>query len=277
MQQFVLLFLFLISSISYGYIPPVRNILEKVSDNAGNGIYSLEQEVQINTGLDPLFLKETWVVENERTFRLTVTGVKELKDSVHLQFIYIGGQKWQLKDGKKEASKIPDEFIERFFHARNHDNLIAYLQNQKILPSPLGQRKFTGKDGKYESEPYLRLARTDGVINYALGTPTPTDQSNLNPGLWVEQDQFVIRKIRFPSQAEIIAENYAAFTRGLNFPKLRTVQWGSNSVHLRVLSVSTKAAADSFQTSSLESPRVIKNISNPAVQSLIEEFYSRFR
>jgi hypothetical protein len=279
MKSFIFLVALLNAISAFAYIPPVRSILEKVSDNAGNGTYVIEQEVQLNTGLDPVYLKETWVVENEKNLKVTVTGTKEYKDLVKMQFVYVGGQKWQLVDGKRESTKIPEEFAEKYFNTRNTESLISSFQNLKILPSPLPHRKTLTKDGKPEkpeTEPFLRLSRTEGVINYALGTPTPAGAKELNPGVWVEQDAFVIRKIRFPTQSEITAESYASFARGLNFPKTRTIQWGSNTVYLRVLNVSGKAN-ESFQPSSVEIPRTIRVANNPAVQSMIEEFYTRFR
>jgi hypothetical protein len=278
MHTLIFISAMLMSFSSLAYIPPVRMILERVSDNAGNGIYVIEQEVQMSAGLDPIYLRETWTVENDRTFRLNVTGTKELRDSVQLQFVYVNGQKWQLKEGnRRESFRISEEFAERFFHIRNYENFIGYLQILNILPRPLPQRKAPAKDGKFDIESYLRLSRTDGAITYALGQPTPADTKDRLPGVWIEQDQFVVRKIRFPSQAEVVAENYAVFTRGLNFPKLRTIQWGPNTVYLRVLSVTGKNSAEPFQASSLDTPRSIKNLPSAAIQSLIEEFYTRFR
>ena len=270
------------SSVAWAYIPPARMILGRVSENAGSGTYSIEQEVQMSVGVEPLYLKETWVVENERNFRLTVTGTKDLKDLIHLQFIYVGGQKWQLKNGKKESQKISEDFVEKYFHFRNSENLIASLQFLKILPQPLGNRKPVVKKGeefKYEPESFVRLSRAEGSISYAFGQPSAVEQKELNPGLWVEQDQFMIRKIRLPSQAEVTAENYAPFARGLNFPKLRTIQWNQNTVTIRLLNVSGKVAGGNqvFQPNTLDVPYTIKPLPNASAQTLIEEFYSRFR
>jgi hypothetical protein len=169
---------------SFAYIPPVRMILERVSDNAGNGLYIIEQEVQMNAGLDPVYLRETWTIENDRTFRLKVTGTKDLREAIQLEFLYVNGQKWQLRENnRRESYKISEEFAERFFHVRNYENLIGYLQLIKVLPSPLPHRKPVGKDGKFDIEPYLRLSRTDGAINYALGQPTPADTKERYPGI----------------------------------------------------------------------------------------------
>ena len=271
-----------ISQMAWAYIPPARMILGRVSENAGSGNYSIEQEVQISMGAEPIYLKETWLIENERNLRLTVTGTKDLKDLVHFQFIYIGGQKWQLKNGKKESSKISEDFVEKYFHFRNTENLITSLQSLKILPVPLAVRKTAVKKGeeyKYDPESFVRLTRTEGSVSYAFGQPSAVEQKELNPGLWIEQDQFMIRKMRFPSQAEVTAENYASFARGLNLPKLRTVQWNQNTVTIRLLNVSGKVANSSqmFQPNTLDVPYTIKPLPDSSAQTLIEEFYSRFR
>lgn len=281
-MRWIFLIVILISQNVWAYIPPTRIILSRVSENAGNGIYFIEQEVQMLVGIEPIYLKETWVVENERTLRLTVQGTKDLKDLIRLQYLYVGGQKWQLKNGKKESSKVSEDFIEKYFHFRTSENLIGSLQSLNILPVPLGTKKSVQKKGeefKHEPESFVRYGRVEGSINYAFGKPTPVEQKDLNPGLWVEQDQFTIRKLRLPSQAEVTAENYATFSRGLSFPKQRTIQWNKNTVTVRLLSASSKGTAGNqiFQPNSLDITSTIKPLSNVAAQTLIEEFYTRFR
>ena len=272
----------LISQMAWAYIPPTRMILSRVAENAGSGTYTIEQEVQMSAGIEPIYLKETWVIENERTLRLTVTGTKDLKDLVRLQYLYVGGQKWQLKNGKKESSKISEDFLEKYFHFRSSENLISSLQNLKILPQPLNIKKSVAKKGeefKYEPESFVRLTRAEGGLSYAFGSPTPLEQKELNPGLWIEQDQFIIRKLRLPSLTEVTAENYAPFVRGLNFPKLRTIQWNQNTVTIRLLSVVGKNPGGNqiFQPNTLDIPYTIKALPNVSAQTLIEEFYTRFR
>ncbi len=281
-MRWIFLITLFLSQMAWAYIPPTRMILSRVSENAGSGAYTLEQEVQMSAGIEPIYLKETWVVENERSLRLTVTGTKELKDLVRLQYVYAGGQRWQLKNGKREAVKTPEDFVEKYFHFRTSENLIASLQALRILPQPLGVKKISAKKGeefKYEAEPFVRLSRVEGGASYAFGTPTPVEQKELNSGLWVEQDQFTIRKLRFPSQVEVTAENYVPFARGLNFPKLRTIQWNQNTVTIRLLSVTGKNVGgnQALQPSTIDIPFTIKALPNASAQTLIEEFYTRFR
>ena len=88
-MRWIFLIVILISQSVWAYIPPTRIILSRVSENAGNGTYIIEQEVQMSVGIEPIYLKETWVVENERTLRLTVQGTKDLKDLIRLQYLYV--------------------------------------------------------------------------------------------------------------------------------------------------------------------------------------------
>lgn len=278
---FTLCFLYL--SFAQAYIPPTRMILQRVVDNSGSGTYVLEQEIQFMNGLEPIHLKETWVIENERTMKLTVSGTKEYKDTVKLQFMYVGGQKWQLKNKSRENSKVPDEFFERYFHFRSLENMGQWLQGQGLIPSQaLNIKHLNAKkveDFKYDPENFVRLSRTDGVVTYAFGTPTPPQQKDPNPGLWIEQDQFLIRKFRWSTQAEISAENYGNFPRNLSFPRTRYVRWDNHSVSIRLIQLSARpnVSGNFFQPSNLDINNTLEGLSTTQIKGLVEEFYSRFR
>src|SRR5690606_37658128 len=137
----------------------------------------------------------------------------------------------------------------------------------------------TGADFKYEPEPWVRLSRTGGVVNYAFGVPTPPTQELNSPGLWIEQDEFVIRKLRFPNQVEMIADNYSQFSRNLRYPRQRTIRWGNNSVNIRLLNASARPAASANQLlpTSLDKNSVTDGIQSLPASSTVLEFYSRFR
>lgn len=261
---------------TFAALPPARMIFQRTVDHSGSGTYVIEQEVQLPNGPEPLSLKETWVINDDRTMRVTVSALREPKDSVRLQILYAEGQRWILKGGQKSSGAIPADLTERPFHLRTLESAGTYFTNLKILPpraldkKPLARRS---EDIKRESEDFVRLARIGGVVAWAFGTPTPP-QGAAMPGLWIEQDQFVIRKIRFSSEAEVAADLFTSYTRGLQFPKLRTLSWGGNTVSLRVLSVSGKGPTLSL--SSLDTPWRIQGL-EPATQSVVEEFYTRFR
>lgn len=279
---FFFAFLCLSFSLAQAYILPTKVILQKTTDNAGSGIYAIEQEVQFPNGNEILTLKETWLIENAHTMRLTVTGTKDFQSSIRMQFVYGGGNRYDLVNGARQGHKISGDFLEKYLNFRNVDQFAAALMNLKLIPTNAFARKGNEKKGddfKYEAEPFVRYSRTGGVVNYAFGEPTPTDKEENNPGLWIEQDQFVVRKVRLPSQVEMSADNYTQFARGLNYPRQRVVRWNNNSVNIRLISASARASSASslFQPSSLDIPIKLEGLAAQPAKDAVIEFYSRFR
>jgi len=276
-----ILFVLLAPVVTFAYIPPTRMILQRTAENAGGGVYTIEQEVQFNNAQDSLFLKETWVIENDRTMKVTVTGTKDLKDQIKMQFIYAGGQRWS-HNGGRQSHRISEDFLEKYFNFRTTDQLASSLMNLKVLPTNAFARKPLPKNLdtlKYEPEGHVRLSRAGGTVTYAFGSPSAVD-GNGSPGFWIEQDQFLIRKFRLPSQVEVTADNYNQYARGLNYPKVRTVRWGQNTVSIRLIGVSSQRGgvpANTFQASSLEAVTKLDGLNNQSAKDVVLDFYSRFR
>ncbi len=261
---------------------PTRTILQKTSENAGASNYVIEQEVQFSNGDDIVQLKEIWLVENDHTMKLTVTGSKELQNTFKLQFIYSGGLRWRLIGGATKNEKISEDFLEKYFNFRSPEGLANALTHHQIIPPGAYNKKSaarTSKDFIYEPESWVRLSRTGGVPNYALGNATPENQTEGNPGIWIEQDQFIIRKLRLKSRAEMTADNYKQFAKGLNYPRNQTVRWGNNTVNILLTSLSSrpKMAANIFQPSSLDTALKVEGLDSIPAKEAILEFYSRFR
>lgn len=275
---------FLLSLSLWAYIPPSKMILQRTVDNSGSGVYAIDQEVQFSNGTDTASWREIWLVENERTLRLTVVPPKDQADKLKIQYVYAGGQRWQLGPGKKrESQKISEDFVERWFHFRHVETFQnALLQNQIIpeLPKTTTAKKVKGsEEPKYEPENFLRLARAQNVVTYAFGTPTPAQDEKLSPGLWVEQDLFLIRKIRWPNQVEITADDHAPYAKGLHFPKTRVLKWGNNTVTMKVLNVVARSGNVNtfFQPQSLDYMTTFEGVQSSPLKPVIEEFYTRFR
>lgn len=279
---FILGLLFFLPLLSNASILPTRTIIQKTVENAGSGIFAIEQEVQFANGEETVNLKETWLIDSDRTMRLTVSGGKDLQNTFKLQFLYTGGQKLSLNNGGKRSEKIPDEFLEKFLNFRNPDVFANQLISQKIIPSNAMSKKplvKVGSDYRHASEPWVRLSRTGGVVTYAFGTPSPSEQENGTPGVWIEQDQFVIRKLRLPSQVEMYANNYNQFAKGLQYPKSRTVRWGNHTVTIRLISASARpqTAVNLLQPGSIDTTANWEGLNNLAAKDVITEFYTRFR
>ncbi|KYG68857.1 hypothetical protein AZI87_06405 [Bdellovibrio bacteriovorus] len=282
MKKFILLLSVVVSAQAWAYIPPTRTILQKTVENAGSGIYAIEQEVQFSNGDDTLSVKETWLIDSDRTMRLTVTGGKDLQNNFRLQFLYNGGQKWSMTGNNRKSEKAPDDFLEKYLNFRNAEIFANTLAHFKIIPTTAYNKKAlprTGAEIKYEPETWVRYSRTGGVVNYALGIPTPVEKEINYPGLWIEQDQFVVRKLRLPSQVEMSADNYNQFAKNLSYPRSRTIRWGNNTVTIRLISASARpqTAVSLFQPSSLDSNLKWDGISGLPAKDVVTEFYTRFR
>lgn len=283
MKNISLALIFLIAPLLvHAYILPTRTILQKVSENAGSGIYAIEQEVQFSNGEETLAVKETWLIDSDRTMRLTVSGGKDLQNSFKLQFIYNGGQKWSMINNNRKSETLSVDFLERFLNFRTPEGLANVLAHLKIAPATAYQKKPVAKsNGEYTHEPesWVRFSRTGGVVTYAFGTPTAADQEASQPGIWIEQDNFVVRKLRLPTQVEMSANDYNQFTKGLFYPRSRTIRWGNNTVTIRLISASARpqTAVGLFQPSSLDSNLKWDGIKDLPAKDVITEFYTRFR
>lgn len=264
------------------YILPTRTILQKTAENSGSGIYAIEQEVQFSNGEENLSVKETWLIDSDRTMRLTVSGGKDLQNNFKLQYVYNGNQKWSLNRNARSSEAVSVDFLEKFLNFRSSENLATTLAQLKIIPNYAFQKKPLAKaNGEYKHDPesWVRFSRTGGVVNYALGIPTPLEQELNQPGIWIEQDQFVVRKLRLPSQVEMSANDYNQFAKGLFYPRSRTIRWGNNTVTIRLISAAVRpqTAVGLFQPSSLDSNLKWDGIKDIPAKDVITEFYTRFR
>lgn len=273
------------STAAFAYIPPYWMIMSKTAEQHGKGIYTVDQDVIFQSAGEPLIVNERWTIAGENEMRVEITGRKQLKDLIRLTFVYDDGKRFYIdENGVRRAGKTNIDFFEPLFHFRFSKNIKATLVASKIAPSESLRsepHKYSQKRPHAEAESFVRLARSGGVITYAVGTPSPADTSSLTPGLWIDQDQFVVRKVRYPSQVTVNAKDYRSYTHGLMLPKEREVQFDNNTVTVVVNSVSalpntpqTKARLSAGSLNFGENPNLAAVIPNEAV---IKSFYSRLR
>lgn len=275
-QSFLLLI-----TLAFASIPRTSFILSKVTDHAGSGAYQIEQDVVFPGLQENLTLRETWMIEGDNLMKLTVSGPKELQDAIKMQFIYNGGQRSTLNSRGRQNARVGEDFIEKYFHFRTRDALARALAQDKILPATIPAPKpiKASKDFVYVPEPFVRLSRIGGVVTYQLG-PAPRSEKETSPSLWIEQDVFQIRKIRLASQAEVSAENYANYARGLSLPKNRTVRWNQKSVQINLVRITQQKASKGaafYQATPSDISSRVGGIRDPETAKTIEEFYQRFR
>lgn len=269
------------------YIPDYQMILSRTAENHGRGGYVIEQDVVFRGDPDPLIVHEIWTVLGENALRVDFSGRGALKGLVQGSIVYDQNQKqWRDESGKLMSTRLGEDWAETFFHFRNSKNFKPKLVALKMAPSEsLRERNpIAGGperlDFTYPPQDFVRLSRTGGSVNYAIGTPTPADSASSNPGLWIEQDQFVVRKIRLPSSSMVTAADYVRNSGGLWLPQERNYSWGINSAQVHVTSVkpvSGKLAPDLFKAASLDiqkNPNVAVKIPQ---QDALREFFQRFR
>jgi hypothetical protein len=202
------------------------------------------------------------MIQDSQNMKVQISGMKDYKDIVTAFIQITNGNRSFGKDLRKSSS----ENWEKYFHSRHSEVLAQLMAQEKIAPATayLSKPLKSLKDFELTQESFLRLSRNGGVVTYAYGTPAiPEKTDETFPGLWIEQDQFLIRKIRLNSS-------------GLNFPKTRTIRWGGQQATLQTLNVSlkNKTQYDNFGSKTTSKPESFKLLPNGAV---IEDFYKRFR
>ena len=267
---------------AWAWIPPARFILSREVQNAVDGAFQLDQEVTLRGADRDLRFIESWIVQNESSFRLNVTGVAETQN-VKFSVIYIGGERF-ISANLNEKTQMPQALNEKYFFARKLDTLAHYLLEEKILPPGGVAKKVMPKkveDITWPTEFFVKLARIGGGTAWAIGSQAPVGSQNQAPLIWIEQDQFLIRKMRFLGGGELRAERYENYSKRFLLPSSRTLNWGKNEAKIQILKVSLKPAA-------AQAPQLLKPVSlpvnrprialsNPLEAQLVEEFYQRYR
>lgn len=284
MRFFIILTILFITNFSYAYIPHFWMILSRTAENHGHGMYLLEQDVSIYGENDEtLTVHEQWLVLNGERMRLKASGKKNLKDKFDLTFIYDNPRKSYLNEkGQKKALRIHQNWVEPYFHFRFSKKIKPNLHAMGIIPaSELKEQAKLEKleDLTHDRENFSRLSRTNGVITYAFGEKSTAE--NLKPGLWIEQDTFLVRKLRMPNNVNIEANNYKRYANNFWFPEERIITWGNRRAVIHTTSVKsvrkTTANRNRLNTISLNSQKEPQLILKMPENLLLKEFYSRFR
>mgnify|MGYP001573744648 CR=1 FL=1 len=278
--------LLLICSNAFAYIPDLEMILDRTTKNQGNTGYIIDLEISFDNKSQTQVVKERWVIEDAENMRVSAHGERDLKGKLSLLRIYDKSKKFYMDDeGSVRSTRYSGEFFEPLFHIRTVKKLHRTLIDLGILPEASTRHKAPPLDVKeptYDRLPYLRLSRAGGVIAYALGMPPQKDSTQLNPEVWIEQDQFLIRKVRLSTQTEIAADDYQKFVGSLSFPQARTVRWAGNSVKIRVIDIKNTPITPKIRE--LLSPKIFaeekkknEKLNELPEDPMIQEFYSRFR
>lgn len=280
LKIFLGIFLLTLGFTAQAYIMPSYHILNKTIFHDGQGLYHINLDVVFNQDPDKGHIQETWWIENENSMRVDVKGLKELANKLQFSIIYKNKKRYS-NFASFNDKPYSEEFAEVLFHYRDQNSFAQWLVNNNIADSSIFKKpNFTKGQNKIFTESFVRLSRCMGRICLALGEATPTNSTKENPGLWIEQDQFVIRKVRFPSEALIEVKSNNDYSRNLIYPTQRVLSWGSNSIEIKTLSVNTRTTSPQMaKVLSKDNPlpvAILQMGDNP-YQQMIEEYYLRFR
>jgi hypothetical protein len=278
------LLIFLVSPSSWSYIPHSHYILERTAQNHGNGLYLIDQDIVIYSAQqNPIKIKEQWLIEGGEKMRVRVYGQDDSSNDIQFTYLYDKNIRKSVDpQAVVRSSALSSEFFEPIFHFRTPEFAKSFLYKLNILPreglqAPLRFSK--PEQVQRQNENFVRLSRFDGTVNYAIG-PHPKSNSLLS-GLWVEQDQFHIKKLRTPDQVEVIAQRYQRFANNLWLAQNREIRWGEYRAVIQVMGVKhhdrnspLKARLNLAQFDpKKESSLIPKLPENP----VLVEFYRRFR
>lgn len=267
-----------ISATAWGYIPEYSMIATRASEQHGKGVYQIEQDVTIKKEAESFSVRETWIVTGENNMVVKLEGKGPLRGLVSGTVIYDGNSR-VFYDGSLRSQKLGDEWLEPFFHFRNSRFFRSKLVSLKVAPQDsLKDRpslpSSPDAEIKYEPPNYIRLSRAGGGIMWAIGMNPLSGES---PTLWLEQDQFVLRKFKNLNQTILRADDYAKYDETFWYPRTRTYQFGGFTVQVQTVRVQTssKNTKDAvFKGATLVSQKDVLKL--PDVDGL-RDFYQRFR
>ena len=238
-------------ALARAYIPPYWMILSRTAQNHGHGAYIVDEDVAFPnpdapTGSNkPLETHEHWIILDGSHMRVDVEGAGDLLNQIHLTYVYRSGRRYFISaTGVRRAERAPTNWFEPFFHFQNWRRFQSFAIARGVTPADSARSrpvKYSDKSTALpEAEPFIRLARVDGTVSYAIGNATPAGSTTLLPGLWIKQDQFVIDKIRFSSGGEILAQKYRLYGT-LWLPRSIAVTWPDGKAQITVTSVKSVA------------------------------------
>jgi hypothetical protein len=241
---------------SYGFVIPLQPALKKAVALSGNQIFSVDQDVIFKSDAEDVVIKENWLIEGDKNLILTATGQGSLKDLFRVVIYYNSKNKTMVIGKNKQSEVVSNDFFERYLTIRSVASFANYLTDLGVAKN-------------------IRISRVAGSPSLAIGDPST---NFLKPQVWLNQDTFQIRKMRFPSEAEVSFDDYAQYDK-MSYPRLKVVSWGHQTVTIKVRQISTKVKANltNFYPQKLDQPSEINLISKGPIGLTIQEFYTRFR
>lgn len=245
------------SSAAFGFIPPIAFLLEKSAKTTGNEIVEINQEVHFQVANEVSVVKETWLVEGDKNLKLTAFGQGPYKQAINLTAIYNGKFRTIFAGKNRQTTNLTSDFFQKYLFIKSAASFNSYLNDLSISPE-------------------IRLSRVDGRVGFAIGKPT---ESKYNPQIWIDQDEFMIRKLRLPSETEILLSDFVEFKPGFFVARTQTITWGGITATVKVMKITPKPkeTLNAFYPQYLDIPSEISFAQQTPMTEVINSFFKRFR
>lgn len=245
------------SSMAFGFVPPIAFILEKSAKTTGKEIIAIEQEVHFEAAGEEATIKETWLVEGDKNLKLTAFGHGAFKQNINFTAIYNGKFRTIFAGKSRQTTGLTSDFFQKYLFIRSAASFNNYLNDLSISPE-------------------VRLSRVDGRVGYAIGKPT---ESKYKPQVWIDQDEFMVRKIRLPSETEVLLSDYVEFKPGFFIARTQVITWGGITATVKVMKVTPKPkeTLNAFYPQYLDIPSEITFAQQTPMTEVINSFFKRFR
>ncbi len=260
------------------YIPEYDMIASRAAIQHGRGSYKIVQDVTIRKETESFTVRETWYVTGESAMRLVLEGRGPLKGLVSGHFLFLNSTK-RFHDGSAlRSQKLGDEWLEPLFHFRSSKYFRSRLVALDVAPKEsLRDRPPLPIDSdpstKYTPPSFIRLSRTGGAIAWAIGKNPAEGES---PTVWLEQDLFVLRKLKFPGQLILRADNYNKYNERFWYPGERTYEFGGYKVQVNTVKVEPYGGSVKDKIFQVKSLTAKEEVKLPDVEGL-KDFYLRYR
>lgn len=254
----ILAFSLLSSSTAWTFVLPLDFVIKKNVAKTGRTSVAIEQEVTFKVGNDSLKTLENWVIEGDRNLKVSAVGLEPYKENIKVNSLFNSKQKTQVVGKSKSQSQVSNDFFQRLMFIRSTDSFLQYLRELGISDK-------------------VRLSRADGRVCVAIGEPSQGE--NKSPQVWIDQDEFLIRKIRMPSGTEITFSDYVKAGEDFWIAKTQTIKWGGATATVKIKNFSTKnvGSLQQFYPQNFEQNTQLAFTESSPITQVVEDFYKRFR
>ena len=232
----------LFSHCSLAYIPPAEMVLSRLEKTQQGAGFKISQKVrfsEVSKFTAPLELIEVWL-RGPQSVSLSISSSSH--PGLQANFLYKknGSKTWIDSQGRKRTKK--SDFLETYFLSK------GFLPEWMLSP------------------PALRLGRAEGVVSYLF------QLGKTQKKVWVEQDEFVIRKIQTESGRELSAFEYQQHSSRFLFPKKRKFKTPQYTAEMEVLDVKrTKGFKNKLKSHRWEHKSIGRDMDR------VKEFYENIR